>query len=63
MTEKKYDQTHAESVPLALISPPSHPTTLGNVWIGETRPAAADFAAALKAEAATWTGSDQSRNR
>jgi hypothetical protein len=44
MTDKKYDHA-ARAVPALAESPPSHPTTLGNVWIGETRPRPADLAA------------------
>jgi hypothetical protein len=32
----------------AFCSPPSHPTTLGNVWVGETRPSEAALAEVLK---------------
>lgn len=62
MTDKKHDPQRVEAVPLALASPPSHPTALGNVWAGETRPSATNFAAALQAEVAQWSSSDKPGN-
>lgn len=38
------------------MGPPSHPTTLGPVWIGETRPDPFALAAALEAEMAAKLG-------
>jgi len=51
-----------QAVPLGLCSPPSHPTTLGNVWIGETSPSPKEFAAALTADSSRRLGSNEPRN-
>lgn len=41
--DKKPEQTIS---PIAPCSPPSHPTTLGQVWIGMTRPSVTAIAPA-----------------
>lgn len=46
MTEKKNEAAPAPKQQAAC-SPPSHPTTLGNVWTGETRPSLSTVAALI----------------
>lgn len=59
---KQVPDPKLQAVPLALISPPSHPTTLGSVWIGETSPSPKEFAAALAADSVRRLGSNEPRN-
>ena len=50
-------------VPSAFCSPPSHPTTLGDVWIGETKPSQLVLELALKKPAPVLDPtSDKPRN-
>lgn len=58
MSDKKQQQQQAaNAVADALCSPPSHPTTLGNVWVGEMRPSPAALAEVL-----TLAASQKTRN-
>lgn len=60
MSEKKEQRQLAPGVVAdALCSPPSHPTTLGNVWVGETQPSPTTLAAAFKLS----IGLNEPRNR
>lgn len=58
MTDRK--QHDQEGKRPALYSPPSHPTTLGEVWVGVTRPSAEALSAALAKAPAEL---DEARNR
>lgn len=58
MEEKKGE---APSLPPAVCTPPSHPTTLGDVWSGEARTPERAMVAALKNKLAAWP-SQESRH-
>lgn len=45
MSEKKNQEAPRVD---ALCTPPSHPTSLGNVWVGESRPSEAALAEVMK---------------
>jgi len=60
MSEKNEKQKQAaNAVADALCSPPSHPTSLGDVWVGESKPSAAALVEILQMQAR----SQQSRDK
>jgi hypothetical protein len=48
------NKTKPQAIPSALCSPTSHPTTLGDVWIGESRTLESALDAATRFEFGEW---------
>ena len=58
--ESMSDKKNKQPSPSSVLSPPSHPTTLGTVWIGETRPTVSTLDAVLTS--AVVKGSEKPRH-
>jgi hypothetical protein len=54
MDEKNPQAPSTPNLPPAVCTPPSHPTTLGDVWSGISRTPEAALLAALRSQGTSW---------